>query len=251
MSLRDVVRPFLSHRLTVHRIWRGPLAGDKIVTSWHDYPAAILGYSEASLVRWLFNNVHEGETWIDIGAHYGYTSLAMCERVGSEGRVYAFEPNLSTVGCLDQTRLLNGYDQLTIIPLALSDKESLAVSALPTVRGMIDSQILDHASAGCQAVFSIGFDLIWEMLGAEHNARVDGIKIDVQGMEIAVLKGMRKTLELHRPKVVLEVHAGVARADILDIFRLSRYLNEPLPIETDRRTDFHDPLTNYSFLFIP
>jgi hypothetical protein len=36
----------------------------------------------------------------DIGAHYGYTAIALCKLVGPSRRVFAFEPMLKTAGCV-------------------------------------------------------------------------------------------------------------------------------------------------------
>jgi len=47
----------------------GLLKGYVIVTSWHDYPAAILGRTERALLDWFAHNVGSGETWLDVGAH--------------------------------------------------------------------------------------------------------------------------------------------------------------------------------------
>ena len=105
--LKEGLRSLLPRSLARHRILGGPLRGSAIVTSWHDYPAAILGKTELALLKWFGKNVGEGETWLDIGAHYGYTSIALCKLVGSAGHVYAFEPMLNTAGCVTRTRLLN------------------------------------------------------------------------------------------------------------------------------------------------
>lgn len=121
MNVRQLLRPLLPRTFTVHRIKRGPLAGRRIVTSWHDYPAAILGYAEVSLINWLLENVKEGETWIDVGAHYGFTTIALCEKVAKYGRVFAFEPSLPTVGCIVRTKAINQYEQLVAVPFALTN----------------------------------------------------------------------------------------------------------------------------------
>ncbi|MCL4410138.1 MAG: hypothetical protein M1356_07500, partial [Gammaproteobacteria bacterium] len=119
-SLKTSVRRFLPRQVGQQRIWNGLLKGYSIVTSWHDYPAAILGYTERPLLTWFTQNVRPGETWLDIGAHYGYTAIALCRLVGNTGRVYAFEPLLSTAGYLAQTRVLNQFSQLTVVPFALA-----------------------------------------------------------------------------------------------------------------------------------
>src|SRR4026208_2596549 len=76
-SLKTHIRRFLPDTIRAHLILAGPLRGAKIETSWHDYPGAILGTTELPLLEWFARNVQPGETWIDIGAHYGYTAIAL------------------------------------------------------------------------------------------------------------------------------------------------------------------------------
>ena len=85
MNTKSLVRELLPRRHVAHRIMSGPLRGMRIVTSWHDYPAAILGYTERKLTDWLLANARPGETWLDVGANCGYTSLALSRAVGPEG----------------------------------------------------------------------------------------------------------------------------------------------------------------------
>ena len=72
--------------------WPVRLRGAWLVTSWHDYPAGLAGRTERALLEWFAQNVHQGETWLDVGAHYGYTTIALGRLVGSHGRVFTFEP---------------------------------------------------------------------------------------------------------------------------------------------------------------
>src|SRR5690242_9117466 len=104
MSPKELMRSVLPRYIRPHRILAGPLRGARIHTSWHDYPGAILGTTEKPLIDWFLRNVSPGETWIDVGAHYGYTAIALCRLVGPGGRVVAFEPVLSSAGCLARTR---------------------------------------------------------------------------------------------------------------------------------------------------
>src|SRR2546425_11546720 len=105
-SLKRRLRFLLPRRIRPHRILRGRLRGYRIVTSWHDYPGAILGRTERPLLDWFEQNVEVGETWLDIGAHYGYTAIALSRLVGPAGRVFAFEPEIATCGHLALTRSL-------------------------------------------------------------------------------------------------------------------------------------------------
>src|SRR5436309_11456399 len=140
-ALKSLLRRYLPRRATSHRIFSGSLRGQRILTSWHDYPAAILGYTERPLLAWFVRRVQAGDTWLDVGAHYGYTAIALSRLVGGSGRVFAFEPEVSTAGYLMHTRELNQLRQLTVVPLGLGDSDQLEISHLPVVRGMIDRTI--------------------------------------------------------------------------------------------------------------
>jgi FkbM family methyltransferase len=210
--LRNAIRRLLPRRVRPHRILGGPLRGRRIVTSWHDYPAAIMGRTEMALVNWLQNNVNSGETWLDVGAHYGYTAIAISELVGSNGRVFAFEPVLTTAGNLCLTRDINHFHQLTVVPFGLDDSTSMRKMSVPTTRGMASP--VGSGTTPHDTIYLTAFEGIWDML-AGGRSEIDGVKIDVQGMEIAALRGMHRFLRRYRPKLVIEIHLGVDRPELL------------------------------------
>ena len=108
--LKSFLRALLPRSIGRQRILAGPLEGQWIVTSWHDYPAAITGRTERPLLDWLAENVKPGETWLDVGAHYGYTAIALSRLVGPTGRVFAFEPTPATFAQLVANVMLNGFN---------------------------------------------------------------------------------------------------------------------------------------------
>lgn len=226
--LKSFLRALLPRSIGRQRILAGPLHGLWIVTSWHDYPAAITGRSERPLLDWFASNVMPGETWLDVGAHYGYTAIALSRLVGPTGRVFAFEPMVSTAGYLAQTRRLNRFPQLTVLPLALAAPLSLELKQLPTVRGMVDSTI--QGGAWMETILVVRLDWLWPQICSQQQ-QIDGVKIDVQGMEIEVLRGMSKTLKTYKPKLIVEVHQGVDRSVLLDLLEASGYRRQGWPIE--------------------
>src|SRR5438270_5796491 len=218
--LKSQVRRLLPRPLRPHFILAGPLQGSRIYTSWHDYPGAILGTTERPLLDWFSRNVSPGETWIDIGAHYGYTAMALCRLAGPAGRVFAFEPVLSTAGCIARTRELNGFRQLHIVPLGLGCCSTLETRHLPIIRGMADSTV--SRGAWAERISVASFDTVWPFL-QERNPAVHGVKIDVQGMELDVIEGMRDTLRQQHPKLIVEFHWGVDRARALELLACCGY----------------------------
>jgi len=217
--VKEVIRTLLPRRARPHRIWRGPLRGRIIVTSWHDYPGAILGRTELGLVNWFQGNVNVGETWLDIGAHYGYTAIALAERVGPTGRVFAFEPALDTAGRLSLTKSMNRLDWLAVIPLGLASSAGIQLIKVPMVRGM--AEYGDSREVSQQVCF-VRFDEIWPSLSNDA-PKIHGVKIDVQGAEYDVVMGMRRYLEEYLPTLVVEFHAGVDRTHFISFLQSVGY----------------------------
>jgi FkbM family methyltransferase len=227
-GITELARRLLPRRIKPHRILGGPLRGRYLVTSWYDYPAGIGGYTERGLLAWFRTTVKAGECWLDVGAHYGYTALALSELVGAHGRVWAFEPIAETAGHLMRTARLNELTQLSVLPIGLGEPESLSLTQSAFVRGMADSTLnLSHQSA---SILIARLDWLWPRLD-DTSRRIHGIKIDVQGMELHVLRGMTGLLRAYRPLVVVELHAGVSRRDLLALFNDVGYCSEGLPLE--------------------
>lgn len=246
--LKSIIRRLLPRRMSPHRILRGPLRGRRIVTSWHDYPGAILGHTELALINWLQANVKSGETWLDVGAHYGYTAIAMSELVGPDGRVFAFEPILATAGNLCLTGDLNHFQQLTVVPFGLDDSTPMRMVRVTTTRGMASH--FQPETAPDDTIYLTAFDAIWDML-AGGQPEIHGVKIDVQGMEIAALRGMRRCLKNTLPKLVVEIHFGVDRSEFLSAVADVGY--KPIgvavdPLPGEQIPGYHD---DHSYAFTP
>jgi FkbM family methyltransferase len=246
-SLKASIRKMLPRQVRPHRIMSGPLSGMRIITSWHDYPQAILGYNERALINWFGQNVKVGETWLDIGAHYGFTTLAMSRLVGPGGRVFTFEPTLSTAGCVSETVTLNNLNQVTVVPMGLGSPATLELVRIATSRGMSDSTLNGKGESEV-TIFVASFDWLWPQLSG-RNARIDGVKIDVQGMELDVLRGMGTWLRAWKPKLAVEVHQGVDRQVLLSLIESFGYSrdSQPIdPIDGETTSGYHD---NHSYAF--
>lgn len=246
-KVKELIRNVLPREARAHRIRGGVLKGSFIYTSWHDYPSAILGQTEQPLLEWFSNNVKPGQTWLDVGAHYGYTSIALSRLVGETGRVFAFEPVCYTAGCVARTRALNNLACLHVIPLALSSDGTVGTRCLSVARGMADSTIPQRGWREPFLVYSL--DSLWPTL-SENAPKIHGIKIDVQGMEYEVLSGMRQVLTESRPKLVVEFHEGVDRKEILRLLRECGY-NAAKPVNSAEAAGSFTFLDNQSYAFSP
>jgi FkbM family methyltransferase len=243
-ALKSCIRPLLPKRVASHRILSGPLKGHTIVTSWHDYPAGILGLTERPLLEWLRRTVSAGETWLDVGGHYGYTALALAKLVGTRGRVFVFEPVSSTARFLSETCRLNGLSQATVVPIGLGDSPSLEKRRLQEVRGMADLTVENTGSIVDISVMSL--DQLWQSLSNGADG-IHGIKIDVQGMEYGVISGMTQLLRRFHPRLVIEFHRGVDRAPIIDLLADAGYGRSGFSVDRRTHEDSFEDDRSYAF----
>lgn len=170
-------------------------------------------------------HVDEGMTVVDVGAHTGYYSLLFAKRVGHAGRVIAFEPEAVGLDTLRRNMALNEHEHVTIVSLALSDWSGTAAiegrTYLCAPGDFADAR--EHSSdrsnaaglalrrarrigptpAADDPIRTAAFDELVPELGI---TRLDFVKIDVEGAEWHVLKGMRASLERWSPGLLLEIH---------------------------------------------
>lgn len=133
----------------------------------------------------------------DVGANFGFYTIMIARQLTSKGRVFSFEPCAQTVSRLRTNIRLNGLEAvITILPVALSKQQG--VGYLDNVSG----------NSGARALAPNGERISLTTLDAvcvEHSIkRVDIIKIDVEGHEMAVLEGAAKTIESSRPIMLVE-----------------------------------------------
>ncbi len=142
--------------------------------------------------------VRPGSVAIDVGANLGIHSLVLSRCVGDEGSVLAYEPSTPL-----HERLLRNIDinkASNIVPRKVGLWErSGRIGFEPHVDDFnIGRGKISHGSRQHIAVRTLDEEA--EMV----DARIDLIKIDVEGAELSVLKGSRNTLSEHKPVVILE-----------------------------------------------
>jgi FkbM family methyltransferase len=220
-------RPALLNRLPPGRSLRwSHYLGDVVV--WIDPANAIerkmlAGY-ESSVLRAVERFVSAGSYCIDVGANVGAVALALARQIGPSGRVLAIEPGPPYVARLRQNLRANPrlVNRVIILPVGLSEAEGSLLwrpdPLHPFNAGL--SQVHSAAVPGELPVAVTTLDVVVARQGWE---RVDFIKIDVEGMELEVLRGARDTLESLRPVVLfetLEIFRGCHAAinGIADVF---------------------------------
>ncbi len=151
-----------------------------------------------------------GAVFLDVGAHIGYDTLKASVRVGEGGKVIAFEPNPRTLEQLRANIAASHAANVTVEPIACTDSEQMLTLYDATPQGNSGGSSLSLANADqthtgtvpSYAVRGRPIDHVAAELGLQ---RVDVVKVDVEGAEYLVLRGLRETLRRFHPKVVMEV----------------------------------------------
>jgi FkbM family methyltransferase len=172
------------------------------------------GRWEAQATRWMRRHVRPGWTCFDVGANIGYYAVLLAAIVGPGGRVYAFEPVSRFAAQVADNKRVNGFDQITVEQMALSAEESEITIYVTKDTAAVDPQHWNRAAAEAERVTCTTLDRYVEQRGL---AKVDFLKVDLDGHEPEFLRGGIETLRRHRPLMLVEVvpeclEGGVATA---------------------------------------
>lgn len=147
--------------------------------------------------------VNPGDWVIDVGANVGHYTGRLSKLVGPQGRVIAFEPVPRTFELLAANARQFAHANVTLINAALSDRASTAGIEVPTGEGGSYLAHLTPRDTGL-TVLCLPLDAI------ALPAPVRLVKIDAEGHELSVLRGMRNLLNRDRPKLIVEVSSNTA-----------------------------------------
>lgn len=133
--------------------------------------------------------IHKGDVVLDIGANIGYFTLLFARAVGSSGLVYAFEPDPTNFKLLQKNIETNGYANVKAFNYAVSDSIR---------KGFL---YLNDYNAGDGRIFGSENDrkaVPIEIISLDEKfpeLRPNFVKIDTQGAEIGILKGMKNIIK--------------------------------------------------------
>lgn len=149
---------------------------------------------------------------LDIGANIGSHSVALAQKFH---RLISFEPNPSIYKVLEANLIVNGVQNVTAYQVALGSREDILdlYESEEWNSGM--GSLIKYREAA-RVISSVkvarGDDFIPPLL--QENETVGFVKVDVEGHEIEVIRGLRNTLSKHNPLICLEISGDKQGIDI-------------------------------------
>ena len=177
-------------------------------------------------------------TVIDVGASIGDHTVTYAQWVGKDGMVAAFEVNPSAYACLQH----NTKDLPQVLPIK---------TGLSDVDGKVTLVELDNSGATYLSGGKSKTKVPVTTLDSYEFKEVCFIKIEVEGYEVKVLEGARKTIEESRPVMLVEVNrhalerAGTSAERLFGVLAELGYSYEI----TDNRIKWSDP--QYDLICLP
>lgn len=149
-----------------------------------------------------------GDTVIDVGAHIGLFTLKACSTMGPEGLIIAVEPEPYNLSLLNLNVAINKLNNVVIMPYAAMDYDGYARLYLH------DLSTLHSTLYKSNRYINVPCLTLDTML--KHLARIDLLKIDVEGAEVKVLKGASRVLRRTR-NVIIEVHENALLEEVRNL----------------------------------
>lgn len=166
--------------------------------------------------------IRPGSTVIEVGGHIGYLSQYFSKLVGEAGTVVVFEPGTNNLPYL--TRNTEGLKNLVIKRFAVSDHEGEALFYQDDMTGQNNSLHADyHGASGVERSHGMAMTkqqvkvmlTTLDAFVSKTGIKPDFVKIDIEGHELAALKGAASMLS-SLPALMVEVTDNqIAVGDLL------------------------------------
>ena len=164
--------------------------------------------SEIRLTKYLARELHEGDIFIDVGAHYGYYSLLASALVGTTGKVYSIEASVSSLDNLQEN--VSPYKNIQTFHAAAGDAPgTITFYEYPGPYAEYNT-IVAGAYANEKWYSTVKEKknevpiLILDNLIKTEGIEKAFIKIDVEGGESSVLRGLHTSLKEKQLTIAME-----------------------------------------------
>jgi FkbM family methyltransferase len=227
LAERVRVQRYLRLDAPVHEPWLEGLTltiqpGDQLSRA-----AFVSGLYEPNTAIQLRRLLQPGGVFFDVGANVGVFSLLGSRWVGPSGQVFAFEPSTRELARLREQISTNHLENVTVVAAAVSDRPgSTELRVAPDSYAGLNTtgERFAYDNVGTATVERVPVVTLDELAAERGLARVDVIKLDVEGSELAALRGAADLLQRHRPALVLEVFAASLRAHGATVADLDGFL---------------------------
>jgi FkbM family methyltransferase len=164
----------------------------------------LFGVWEPNITQWVRRTLRPGDTFIDVGTNVGYFAVLASRLVARHGRVVAIEASPEFTDATRENLALNNCANVRLVNAAVSDRSCVVPFYQPSPynRGNTTSVRTEPAT---RPRFTVSAAALPEILTEHELGRARLVKIDVEGSEYAVVRGLIPALSRMRSDAELIV----------------------------------------------
>jgi len=168
------------------------------------------GCYEPHVCKCLQGLLADGDNFVDVGAHIGYVTVIAAQRVGSQGKVFSFEPDpflherlTRNVALQPWVRTFRCAIWKETGALIFERSSSEGESGWGTLTSVRDLKRGEHIGVPATSLD--------DWVARSGVDRIQAIKIDAEGSEVSILEGASQTIARLRPLLIMEANDTVLR----------------------------------------
>lgn len=171
---------------------------------WVQYWMFMEGAYEKQLVDFLFPHVR-GKVFFDVGANVGSYTMTLAK---AAHHIYSFEASPANAAVLRNFVSISKLGNIEIVNQAISNTsgDEVVIYSSPDTGGN-NTRFHDFGKGG-ETVRTITLD---QFVQERKIDKVDVIKMDIEGSELAAFIGTKEILSRHHPLLLIEFHALLAK----------------------------------------
>jgi FkbM family methyltransferase len=163
----------------------------------------LLNAYEQNEVDFFLGEVRDSDVCLDVGANIGYFSFLFATKAQ---KVYSIEPIRINVKLMELSASINNIENMVIINSLASDEngfEEFIEAEETSLSGIRKNGFEQDLETNYGVTKTISYQVSSITIDKIDFPRLDIVKIDVEGAELKVLKGMKKTLEKYTPRLLM------------------------------------------------
>lgn len=180
-----------------------------------------IGTYELEKQKLFYTVLKPGQVIYDLGAHVGFYTLLSAKVVGTEGKVFSFEPVERNLYFLRKHIMLNQLFNVTILPYAVGNAQGFRRFYV-TNSGFSEGKLSDQGNLTVEVI------RLDDLMSNTRYPLPDVMKIDIEGSEYEALVGAEKTIITKKPIIFLATHGEDIKNNCFHFLKSHGYAIEPI-----------------------
>ena len=152
-------------------------------------------WAEREVEPILLDTARQSQVVFDVGAHMGYYTVQFAAR--TRGAVHSFEPNPRSFDCLQRNVALNAIENASLNNIGVSSQAGRLTLRVPDTGNSGSASFSQQYAADASDSVDVNVVTLADYCDSRQIRQVDMIKVDVEGHELEVLKGLDPLLDQH------------------------------------------------------